>query len=299
MFYGLLLAVAIAAGSFTDRPSQPHLVFTDKYQVLAVDFHTHTSFGSDGLLSPLGLILQAERQGLDGIALTAHNETATARLGQWFAGKLGNVVVLEGEEIVAPRYHLIAVGIHKTVGFRQDAADAIDEIHRQGGVAIAAHPSRDYSKGFSNAAVAKLDGAEICHPMVYEREQAQRELEEFAKRGVMAPIGSSDYHGVGQLGSCRTFVFARENTERAIVEAVRDHRTVVFGPRGAVYGPPELVATAEAAGLRQSRESTHASALDWLSRIAGLIGLIGLVTAPRTQAQRVCFPVRGPSRYSE
>ena len=94
----------------------------------------------------------------------------------------------------------------------------------------------------------------------------------------MAAIGSSDYHGLGRIGSCRTFVFAHDNTEAAIVEALRAHRTVTFGVGDKAYGEPEFVGLAEAAGVRQRLpKNDRGSGADWLSRIAGVIGLGSLV----------------------
>ena len=276
--FSLLLIVAVTSGTLADRVPDHKPIFAGGYRVMAVDLHTHTSFGSDGLLSPLGLILEARHQGLDAIALTAHNEIITARLGRWIARKLGTVSVLTGEEIYAPKYHLIAIGISRAVSYRQNAADAIDEIHRQGGVAIAAHPGFEYSEGFSNAAVAKLDGTEICHPTIYSRQAAQGEFEIFAARGNMTPIGSSDYHGFGEMGSCRTFVFVHDNSEEAILDAIRDHRTVVFGLGGRIYGQPELVAMAGAAGLQKTLSGPDGfSWVNWLSCLAGIAGITGLV----------------------
>jgi hypothetical protein len=276
--FSFLLVVAIGEGTVADRTPDHQPIFAGGYRVVAVDLHTHTSFGSDGLLSPLGLILEAKHQGLDAIALTAHNEVLTARLGRWLARRLGTVLVLTGEEIVAPQYHLIAIGISRSVSFRQNAANAIDDIHRQGGIAIAAHPTFEYSTGYSDVAVAKLDGAEICHPTIYARQSAQREFEIFAARGNMAPIGSSDYHGFGQLGSCRTFAFVHDNTEAGILDAIRDHRTVVFGVGGKIYGQPGLVTLAEAAGLQRTlQQSDGLSWLDSLSALAGMVGITGIV----------------------
>jgi predicted metal-dependent phosphoesterase TrpH len=271
-----LLIVAITAGTLADRVPDHEPVFAGGYRVVAVDLHMHSSFGSDGLLSPLGLILEARHQGLDAIALTDHNEIFTAGLERWIARELGIMSVLTGEEIYAPKYHLIAIGISKPVSFRQDAADAIDDIHWQGGVAIAAHPALEYA-GFSNAAVAKLDGSEICHPTIYWRPQVQLEFERFAARGNMAPIGSSDYHGFGLLGSCRTFAFAHDNSEAAILDAIRNHRTVVFGGDDKIYGKPELVDLAKAAGVQRTLKSDGFSWLDSLSCLAGIVGITGIV----------------------
>jgi hypothetical protein len=254
------------------------------YRVLAVDFHTHSSMWSDGMLTPWGLVLEAERQGLDAIAVTAHNETWDAHVARRFAQRFGGPIVLVGEEIVRPSYHLIAAGIRETVSFRQPAADAMDDVHRQGGVAIAAHPDLNFWEGFDVPAMQRLDGSEICHPSVLVpefiwREDVQGEYERFAARAPVAAIGSSDFHGLGPVGLCRTYVFVTEVSERGILDAVRARRTVVYGRDRREYGDPALVQLAAEYGRLRDREPFRQPAgwLDWVSRIAGLLGLAGLI----------------------
>lgn len=271
----LLVAAALAAGTAADRPLAHEPIQLGGYRVLAVDFHTHSSMWSDGALTPWGLVLEAERQGLDAIAVTAHNEVFDAHVARWFSELVDGPIVLVGEEVSAPGYHLIAAGISRRVSFRQPAAGAIEAIHAQGGVAIAAHPMPEFWAGYPDAAVRALDGSEICHPLVYSGTKGQRELERFAARGRLAAIGSSDFHALGAPGSCRTYVFAAAATPAAILDAIRAHRTVVYGRDNRAYGDPALVRLAADDG-RLPREApsrrTHGTTLDWISRIAAISG---------------------------
>jgi predicted metal-dependent phosphoesterase TrpH len=275
----VVFVASLAAGTLADRPPPQRQIEIGGYRVLAVDLHTHSSMWSDGALTPWGLVLEADRQGLDAIAITGHNDVFDGRLGRAFARAVSRVVVLPGEEILSdPDYHLIAIGVRERIGFRQRAADAIDAIHRQGGVAIAAHPIREFWRAYDAAAMQRLDGAEICHPLIYGRDGAQQELEAFAARAHVAAIGSSDAHGVGPMGFCRTFVFVRDATERGILDALRARRTVVFGRGAAIYGDPALVRIAGAdARLRDAARPARAGLLDALSRIGGVLGLAGLL----------------------
>lgn len=276
----VLVSVAIAAGTAADRPHPNPPLTIGGYRVLAVDFHTHSSMWSDGALSPWGLVLEAERQGLDAIAITGHNEVLDGQVGHWFSRLVGGPIVLPGEEILSPpNYHLIAAGIRTRVSFLQSAASAIDDIHRQGGIAIAAHPVQEFWSGYDAAAMQRLDGAEICHPMIYQSESTQRELEQFAARAPLAAIGSSDFHGLGQMGLCRTYVFAPDASQQAILDAVRAHRTVVFGRDGQAYGDPSLVQLAAADPRLRAGEppDVRGGLLDCVSRITGVLGLAGLV----------------------
>jgi predicted metal-dependent phosphoesterase TrpH len=271
------LALAIAAGTIADRPLDRPPLTIGGYRVLAADFHTHSSMWSDGTLTPWGLVMEAERQGLDAIAITGHDQTIGAYIGRWFSRRVGGPTVLVGEEMLAEGgLHLIAAGITDTIRYRRSGASAIDNIHRQGGVAIVAHPFRDYWRGYDEAAMQNLDGAEICHPGIYVLETGQRDLEQFAARAPVAAIGSSDAHGLGVMGLCRTYVFATDESERAIVDAVRAHRTVVFGEGGRAYGDPALLQYANRLRDRSPDYDSRGGVLDWFSRIAGVAGLAGL-----------------------
>ena len=269
---GLLLA-SLGAGTLADRPqSQPPLQ-TAGYRVLAADFHVHSYPLSAGTLAPWDLVLEARRQSLDAIAITGHNQVEAGLWGRWFARLAGGPTVIAGEEIQAPGYHLIAAGIHSTISWRNTAAQSIAEIHRQGGVAIAAHPVRGSWPAFDAQAMAWLDASEIMQPIVWGDPDGARELRAFYQRTPLAAIGSSDYHGMGPLGICRTYVFARDDSEHSILEAIRQHRTVVYDLEGRAWGDPALIQLA--AGRLRDREPQPPGALDVFSRTCGLLGLIG------------------------
>jgi hypothetical protein len=279
----LLLLVGCAAGFAADRPTQQAPLVLGGYRVLAGDFHVHSSTWSDGALTPWGLVLESKRRRLDVIGITGHDQLSDGRAARWFSERISGPTVLVGEEIQTIRYHLIALGVDHTVDVRLPAAQQIDEIHRQGGVAIAAHPDRSSGPEFDQAAMSRLDGAEICHPVIYLSRTGQQELEWFAARAPMAAIGSSDFHGIGRLGLCRTYVFAADNTPAAVLDALRAHRTVVYGLGGRAYGNPALVTLAATHPELRDRATTDppAGALDWISRVCGVMGLVGLLLTGR------------------
>jgi len=273
----VLLGVALVTGTIEDRPLRHDPLELGGYRVLAADFHTHSSMWSDGAFTPWNLVLEAPRQGLDAVAVTGHNEVWDGQAAARFARWIGGPIVIGGQEVLAgERFHLIALGITDVVDFRKTAAQVVDDVHRQGGVAIAAHPFHAYVSGWA-AAMEKLDGGEICHPNVFWDTRGQAQLEEFAARKPIAAIGSSDFHGTGRMGICRTYVFVREATEQGILDAVRAHRTVVFGAADRVYGDPELVKYAGQLRDRAPARDFNGTALDWVSRITAILGFAGLV----------------------
>jgi predicted metal-dependent phosphoesterase TrpH len=252
---GALLAVAVAAGTLIDRRPQPQVRKYGDYFVLQGDFHVH-AFPGDGGVPPWALRHEARRRGLDVIAVTNHNQRLAAawaaRLAPPRAHDADLPIVLAGQELTAPRFHMIAAGISRTIDWRLPARDAIRAVHAQGGVAIAAHPIAEGALSWAAQgaeALGLLDGAEAAHPLVDVQERGQARLLDFyrdasAANPSLAPIGSSDFHWGGMMGRCRTFVFAREISERGVLDAIREARTVAFDGRATFIGDSPLVGAA-------------------------------------------------------
>jgi hypothetical protein len=273
---GCLILTAIAAGTISDVPRpHAHLVWRG-YHVLAADFHVHSFPLSWATLAPWDTVIAAQRQGLDAIAITGHNHVWVAKVGRWFSRLVNGPAVLVGEEIVSSHYHLLAVGIDTTISWNQTAAGAIDAVHRQGGVAIAAHPLARFWPAYDVEAMRRLDGAEVLHPIAYQSEELGMQLRQFYGRARLTAVGDSDYHGLGPIGLCRTYVFALEDTEPGILSALRQGHTVVYD-RGHVYGDPALIRLAAGDGIlpKLALAAPVRGLLTVYSRIAGILGLIG------------------------
>jgi hypothetical protein len=271
---GVLLLVGLLTGLLA--PSQSEVPKTmGEYHVLTGDFHIHMFPLDASTLAPWDVVVEARRRGLDVIALTGHNHTWTAQIGRWFSQVTGGPLVLVGEEIITPPYDMVAVGLQNTVDWRGTAAEQIAAIHRQGGVAIAAHPLRVAWPSYDEAAMRELDGAEVLHPMAFVGAQFAAELREFYERKTLTAIGSSDFHGTSFPGFSRTYVFVHEVTERAVVEALRHRQTIAVDRDGHSYGDPELIRIAAAnGGLPPSGVVPQFSVWSSLSRIAALAGML-------------------------
>jgi hypothetical protein len=282
MLSTLLVAGGLIGGTLTDDDTVrtpalsgvegPRRV--DGYFVLAADLHVHGFFG-DGALAPWDLRDEARRQRLDVIALTNHHSTLAGRLERWHDNNLP--LFIPGQEVTAPGYHIVALGITDAIDWRQSAAQAIDTIHARGGAAIAAHPTRNYWPAYDDAAIRRLDGVEVAHPGTKADPAAAVDFRAFYARAkalkpAIAAIGSSDFHFHAPLGLCRTYVFAREISQQGVIDAVREGRTVAFDDEAHAIGaeslaraiPPDQLAPAP------SRWATVAAACAWL----GLLGLV-------------------------
>lgn len=292
------MIVSLVAGTFADRHVERQPVHAGPYLVLSGDFHTHPGLGSGGSLTPWGLVTEAERQGLDVLAVTGHNTTWDSRVAHAFSRLANGPIVLVGEEVTSKTQDLVAIGIHDTVSPMLPLRDQIDEVHRQGGLAIAPHPTARYYDAYrTSGALGAIDGTEVCHPLVYALATGAGELAAFASATTATPIGSSDFHASGRLGTCRTFVFVEEATERGVLDALRAHRTVVYGPSGRAFGDPALLQLAEAAGLRDVAgryAQAHGSVLDLVSSLTAGAALLGLAMATKSRASRPAARLHEP-----
>jgi hypothetical protein len=244
---GAMLLVAVVVGSAVDRTPPRATVRAADYWVLSGDFHVHASPG-DGALSPWMLRDEAARAGLDVIAVTNHNQSFTGRLAGHIGESGDGPLLLTGEEITNPNYHMIAIGIERTIhGAQVSAADAIADVHAQGGVAIAAHPSHRFHAYDDDATVAMLDGAEAAHSDVHRDAVFRTELSAFFERARrvnpdIAAIGSSDFHAMPPvIGRCRTYLFVRERTRAGVLDAIRSGRTLAVDGDGRLVGDPALI----------------------------------------------------------
>jgi len=247
---GGAFVTALLVGTWNDGVPETPRVTIQGYEVMAVDFHVHPHPLAASTLPPWDLIGQARRAKLDAIAVTPHNIVWVGKVARWFAERTGGPIVLVGEEVSNPGFHMLAVGIERTISWRQDSSAVLADIHRQGGIAIAAHPVSAFQE-YSEETAARLDGSEVMHPLVYGSVDDAAELRAFNTSAHVAAIGDSDFHGLGQIGMCRTYVFARERTAAGILEAVRTHRTVVYDGQYVYGDQPSIILANRDGRLRQ------------------------------------------------
>lgn len=288
----LLVALGIVAGGALDQRAPRASALRGRYRVLEADFHAHTRF-ADGFLSPFDLVVQAERRGLDVLAVTDHNILFPALMSRWFSRIVGGPTIIPGEEITTRRYHLHGVGLRERVDASAPLPEVLAAIHRQGGIAIAAHPVRRFWPAFQ-AEIDHIDAAEVMHPLAFGGGNgwAWDEMRSFyetarAEGHRLTAIGSSDYHFGSPLGVCRTLVFATDSSEAAVLDALKAGRTVVYDLQGRAYGDAEMIALLESDPYTprpQDYGYRGNGLVDRLTRAFGWLGLVGLILLGRRRA---------------
>jgi predicted metal-dependent phosphoesterase TrpH len=200
------------------------------------DLHLHTRY-SDGWPSPPAVVEAAGNLGLDIIAITDHDTIEGALRAAEYASRLARAPsVIVGEEVSSRDGHILGLFLQGRVRPGMSARATVDAIHRQGGVAVAAHPfwragrqtrgSRVHGVGWA-AVDLDFDAIEVENstPGFYLFNQMAHRACDSVSR---SELGNSDAHIVDAIGRAYTTFPGRTPTAlRWAIEqgTTRAHRT--------------------------------------------------------------------------
>ena len=111
---------------------------------MLIDLHAHTMIGgSDSSIAPQDLVLEAKKQGLDGICFTEHGAAWDWREFQEFAARQ-DILVFHGLEVDTEMGHVGTFGLHTYVSGIHKVERLRQVIDSVGGYMIAVHPFRRF-----------------------------------------------------------------------------------------------------------------------------------------------------------
>lgn len=222
---------------------------------MRVELHTHNYFSMqtkvlyDGLDSPADMVNHAAELGLDAIVITDHNTMDGYERVKKFAKK-ASILVIPGEEISCAQGHLIAVGIQEFIKPKLSVLETVDNIHAQGGVAIAPHPFDVTKDGLREFSI-HCDAIEVFSAINVDR-ISNLVAKKFAKKHHMPGVASSDAHFQQMLGHGVTDV-AGDDVD-GIINAIKKGKVSL--PKSNSYLPVELMTYWAVERLKKSYDYT-------------------------------------------
>ncbi len=198
------------------------------------DLHTHTTY-SDGLSTPKEMIRQAKKVGLDGIAITEHDNLKSLQ----DIGKDDNFLCVPGMEVTALKGHVLAFGVNEPIPKQRSVEETVDSIHERGGTAVCAHPFNIIKK-FSNHQFYKykFDAYESLNANAFSF--VNDFLKNFYLAREMPQIGATDSHHYSTVGKAYTIVEADELSLESILQSIRNGK---IAPRGSTINTYEFYKT--------------------------------------------------------
>jgi hypothetical protein len=206
------------------------------------DCHVHSVVSNGGELTPEQLVAGARAAGIDFLATTEHNTSGSH--GAWSRHVDDDLLVILGQEVTTQTGHWLALGILPgqvldwRYGVRDNMVDRhLDEVHRAGGLCVAAHPHAPYPSGTFMYPYQGFDVVEVWNgqwssdvPWQADNEAALaewgRSLAADIRQGRWRPaIGNSDTHLEDQIGIPHTVVLADELSADAVLAGIRAGRS--------------------------------------------------------------------------
>ena len=192
---------------------------------MKADLHIHTSF-SDGFSSPKEVIETAIEKGIDCIAITDHNEIRGAIEAMRF-GFDKNILIIPGIEISTKSGHILGINVKKAIPKGLSAERTIEEIRKQKGLAIIAHPFdwpiENFIGGKEKILALRPDGIEIFNAAVFVKSSNKTALN-FARKNNFVFAAGSDAHRKEFIGRGYLEISGKINSEDDLVEAIKQGR---------------------------------------------------------------------------
>jgi len=231
------------------------------YKTLKCDFHIHTIF-SDGQVLPAERVNEAWREGLDVIAITDHTTpqpkyvvsdyNTSFQMARNTAEKRG-ITLIQGTEYTKSE----PIG-HLNILFTKDANfysqkdlcpdDALDHAGAEGAFVQYNHPGwPDKNSELSPFHIRHLEKKNIRAVEVINSNEYYPVAMDYCMKYNIAPISNSDIHppihaayDVEKTHRNLTLVFATDNSEASVKEALLAGRTVAFA-NNMLVGKPEFI----------------------------------------------------------
>ena len=196
----------------------------------------HTT-ASDGTATPTEVLAWvAEETDLKVIAICDHNTNEGALEAAQHADEFG-VEVIVGQEVESTDGHILGLWTPDLVAPGMSAEDTVAEIHRMGGLAIAAHPyapkwwarhglCRGDTELYDTVAYDGIEVANSTPLLFFANFHARRYWRSNSAR--LAATGGSDAHILSAIGTSRTLFTGTTAADLRV--ALEAHTTAGDGP---------------------------------------------------------------------
>ena len=230
------------------------------------DLHVHTDL-SDGMASPAEILEYVEAESdLDVIAIVDHDDIAPALETRelWARGSYRFELVV-GVEVTAIEGHVIALFVEEPPPSLRPVEEVLAAVHRQGGLAIAAHPLSWLTRSLDRRTLERmaaskaegvegvyLDALETANQSPAGRVRLKKARALNRERYELAEVGGSDAHFLKAIGSAYTEFAGRTAAE--LRQSILDGRCRAVSGRH-----PTLLEVGPLQALRQSWRGLRAT----------------------------------------
>ena len=187
---------------------------------ITCDLHVHTKASADGHCPIEDVLRQAEKAGLDAVAITDHDSVESAKKALTLKS---SVLVIPGIEVSTKQGHVLLLGTTEEFPKGEDALETIRKGRDAGCLVIIAHPYHHFRHAVglhSKQALIEADALEGYNSRYYTKGSNKKAVRT-AKRLKKPVTAGSDAHECRFVGYGINVVEARERSVPAILDAIR------------------------------------------------------------------------------
>ena len=189
-------------------------------KMLKTEFHCHTIYSKDSLVSPVRLIETCRRKGIGRVIITDHNTIA----GAVEAKKIAPDLVVVGEEIMTTKGEILAAFVREEIPAMLSPEEVIGRLRDQGAFISISHPFDFTRRGhwqednlleiFPQIDAIETFNARCLLPRMNQQAQV------FARMHDIASTVGSDAHTLFELGRA-TLTLPKFNSGNELRAAIR------------------------------------------------------------------------------
>ena len=194
--------------------------------MLKFDFHIHSSYSFDSVLSPAKIIEISNGKGLDGIAVADHNSVRggleTRDLNRT------SIVVIVGSEIKTEWGDVVCLFLENEITSRKFLY-VVDQVQKQNGIIILAHPFWKHT--LSEELLSHVDLIETFNSRISPKLNLKGE--KLAIERQIPQVAGSDAHLPWEIGkgvTCFEDIPASQNLRQTILKGKRKLQKVQSNP---------------------------------------------------------------------
>lgn len=168
------------------------------------DLHIHSKYSFDSISEPKCVLRAAKKKGLNGIAITDHN-TIKGGIETIKINQDRNFLIIIGAEIATEIGDIIGLFLEEEIKSR-DSIEVIEEIHRQGGIAVLPHPYKGHT--LNEELIRKIDVIEAFNSRASAENNKKARM--LAKQYKKSIIAGSDAHFCSDIGTSKIKLNSRD-----------------------------------------------------------------------------------------
>lgn len=192
--------------------------------MIKLDLHIHSQYSEDGSGSPKEIIKILKKKGLQGMAMTDHNNIEGSLNSIKVAPK--DFIVIPGVEISTLDGHILALNVRENIKRERSVEETIDKINDIGGTPIVPHIFRNLSgikKSKFKKIYKKISAIEVFNSCSVP--QTNLKTVELARKFNLGGTGGSDSHEPIYAGEGYTTVNSTDFSIDSIISEINKKKT--------------------------------------------------------------------------